>query len=192
MAHGDIARKLCDHIDVMRRQGNTTALLEAPAVKDGRARMVVVTLQEATHIRNQCPKVNLVSLFSLDRLRGWNGPVVIDLAAVYVALKDALARDDGNPNTKLAGILRPYGRVLTPDPKGGYTATIREFPGCVAEGDTADEAMKNLERAAEAWLEAALAQNFKFPLPGGKPPTRTTGSSKKTTRKTPTRTRKGP
>ncbi len=60
----------------------------------------------------------------------------------------------------------PYARVLTPDEEsGGYTAEILEFPGCVTEGDTADEALRNLEDAAEGWIEAALNAGQDIPEP---------------------------
>lgn len=52
---------------------------------------------------------------------------------------------------------KPYTRRLTPDPSGGFVATIQEFPGLVAEGDTADEAISNLDKAAAAWLEVAVS-----------------------------------
>lgn len=52
---------------------------------------------------------------------------------------------------------KPYTRRLTPDESGGYTATIQEFPGCFAEGETAEEALDNLNRVAESWLEVALS-----------------------------------
>lgn len=61
-------------------------------------------------------------------------------------------------NGKIQAILaRPYVRRLLPDEQGGYTAYIHEFPGCVAEGETADEALDNLNAAAMSWLAAALA-----------------------------------
>ncbi len=73
---------------------------------------------------------------------------------------------DGSPNTIKDYLKRPYARVLTPDPEyGGYTAEILEFPGCVTEGDTADEALENLEAAAEGWIEAALNANQRIPEP---------------------------
>ena len=40
-----------------------------------------------------------------------------------------------------------------------------EFPGCFAEGETADEAMQALERAAESWIQAALDQGQDVPPP---------------------------
>lgn len=52
---------------------------------------------------------------------------------------------------------KPYTRRLLPDESGGYTASIQEFPGLVAEGETADEALKNLDEAAESWLAVSLA-----------------------------------
>lgn len=61
---------------------------------------------------------------------------------------------------------KPYERVLIPDAEiGGYTALIKEFPGCVDEGDTAEEALKNLEKTAVGWLELALERDLDIPLP---------------------------
>jgi predicted RNase H-like HicB family nuclease len=39
---------------------------------------------------------------------------------------------------------KPYTRCLVSDETGGYVASIFEFPGCVAEGDSAEEAICNL------------------------------------------------
>lgn len=56
---------------------------------------------------------------------------------------------------------KPYARILSPDVEiGGFTAKILEFPGCVAEGATAEEAYRNLEAAAESWLIAALDTGY--------------------------------
>ena len=59
----------------------------------------------------------------------------------------------------------PYARILIPDEEGGFSAEILEFPGCFAEGDTADEAMQALDRAADAWIQAALDQGQAIPPP---------------------------
>ncbi len=59
----------------------------------------------------------------------------------------------------------PYTHILVPDDMGGYAAEILEFPGCFAEGETANEAMKALDRAAAAWIRAALAQGQEIPPP---------------------------
>jgi antitoxin HicB len=53
-------------------------------------------------------------------------------------------------------LAKPYARRLTPEAGGGYSATIQEFPGLIAEGETPDEALANLEAAALSWLEVSL------------------------------------
>jgi predicted RNase H-like HicB family nuclease len=62
-------------------------------------------------------------------------------------------------------LAKPYARVFTPDPSGGYAAQVLEFPGCFSDGDTPDEAYRNLQEAAENWVEAALAQGMAIPEP---------------------------
>lgn len=58
-------------------------------------------------------------------------------------------------NSKSLEIMRrPYERVLIPEAEGGYSAYISEFEGCFAEGESADEALSNLESTALAWIEA--------------------------------------
>jgi predicted RNase H-like HicB family nuclease len=60
---------------------------------------------------------------------------------------------------------RPYARRLTPNEEGGYVATIQEFPGLVAEGETAEKSIAALEQAARSWIEAALGSGQKIPEP---------------------------
>jgi predicted RNase H-like HicB family nuclease len=60
----------------------------------------------------------------------------------------------------------PYSRVLIPDAESGtYTAVILEFPGCIAQGDTPQEAYERLEDAAKDWIEAALDLRQEIPFP---------------------------
>jgi len=60
----------------------------------------------------------------------------------------------------------PYSRVLIPDEESGtYTALILEFPGCIAQGDTPQEAYEHLEDAAKDWIEAALDLKQEIPSP---------------------------
>ena len=47
---------------------------------------------------------------------------------------------------------RPYSRILVAEDEGGFSASILEFPGCFAEGETADNAHRNLEAAAVSWI----------------------------------------
>lgn len=47
-----------------------------------------------------------------------------------------------------------YVAVFEPDSDvGGYTVTIPELPGCISEGDTFEEALHNIQEAAELYLE---------------------------------------
>ncbi len=43
--------------------------------------------------------------------------------------------------------------VLEPSEEGGYTAHVPSLPGCVSEGDTAEEAMANIREAIDLYLE---------------------------------------
>jgi predicted RNase H-like HicB family nuclease len=63
-------------------------------------------------------------------------------------------------------ILRqPYGRLVVPDSDGTYRAEIVELPGCIATGDTAAEALANLEATAWDWLEAVIERGQHIPEP---------------------------
>ena len=59
----------------------------------------------------------------------------------------------------------PYSKVLVPDETGGFVAELLEFPGCLAEGETADEAIGNLNDAMEVWIEAVLESGDRVPEP---------------------------
>ena len=37
--------------------------------------------------------------------------------------------------------------------EGGYTVYVPSLPGCISEGDTQEEAMKNIQEAIELYLE---------------------------------------
>jgi predicted RNase H-like HicB family nuclease len=43
--------------------------------------------------------------------------------------------------------------VLEPSDEGGYTAYVPSLPGCISEGDTAEQAMTNLREAIDLYLE---------------------------------------
>jgi antitoxin HicB len=58
-----------------------------------------------------------------------------------------------------------YSRVLRPAEEGGYTAEILEFPGCVTQGETLEEAYANLEDAARGWVEAVIELGQNVPEP---------------------------
>jgi predicted RNase H-like HicB family nuclease len=43
--------------------------------------------------------------------------------------------------------------VLEPSDEGGYTVYVPALPGCISEGDTPEEAVKNICEAIELYLE---------------------------------------
>ncbi len=46
-----------------------------------------------------------------------------------------------------------YTAIFTPAEEGGYTATVPVLPGCISEGDTFEEAKKNIVEAIELYLD---------------------------------------
>jgi predicted RNase H-like HicB family nuclease len=43
--------------------------------------------------------------------------------------------------------------VLERAEEGGYTVYVPSLPGCISEGDTKEEALKNIREAIELYLE---------------------------------------
>ncbi len=43
--------------------------------------------------------------------------------------------------------------VLEPSEEGGYTVYVPSLPGCISEGDTREEAIRNIKEAIELYLE---------------------------------------
>ena len=43
--------------------------------------------------------------------------------------------------------------ILEPSEEGGYTVLVPSLPGCISEGDTKKEALKNIREAIELYLE---------------------------------------
>jgi len=46
-------------------------------------------------------------------------------------------------------------RSLSPDEGGGYVVTFPDLPGCMSDGESIAEAIKNAAEAEEAWMKAA-------------------------------------
>lgn len=59
----------------------------------------------------------------------------------------------------------PYSIRIIPEEAGGYFAEVEELPGCMTQGDTIEELMRNIEEAKELWLESALEIGKEIPLP---------------------------
>ncbi|MDR2891851.1 MAG: type II toxin-antitoxin system HicB family antitoxin [Deltaproteobacteria bacterium] len=45
-------------------------------------------------------------------------------------------------------------RPLTEEGGGGWLATFPDLPGCMSDGETPDEALRNAAEAEIAWLDA--------------------------------------
>ena len=43
--------------------------------------------------------------------------------------------------------------ILEPSDEGGYTVIVPALPGCISEGNTREEAMKNIQEAITLYLE---------------------------------------
>lgn len=43
--------------------------------------------------------------------------------------------------------------VLERSEDGGFTVSVPSLPGCISEGDTRDEALRNIREAIELYLE---------------------------------------
>jgi predicted RNase H-like HicB family nuclease len=43
--------------------------------------------------------------------------------------------------------------VLEPSDEGGFTVYVPSLPGCISEGETVDECLKNIQEAIELYLE---------------------------------------
>ena len=42
---------------------------------------------------------------------------------------------------------------IEPSDEGGYTVILPSLPGCISEGETKEEAVKNIKEAIELYLE---------------------------------------
>ena len=49
-----------------------------------------------------------------------------------------------------------------------YVAEVPELPGCMADGNTYQEALSNAERVIEEWIETALELGRPIPRPRGR------------------------
>jgi predicted RNase H-like HicB family nuclease len=57
---------------------------------------------------------------------------------------------------------------LSEEDGGGYLATVTELPGCMADGDTREEALQRVEDAMRAWASAAAEMGRQVPAPAHK------------------------
>jgi antitoxin HicB len=58
--------------------------------------------------------------------------------------------------------------VVWSDEDEGYVATVPDLPGCSAVGATPEEAVREVQDAAAAWIEASRAAGEPVPEPATK------------------------
>ncbi len=71
-------------------------------------------------------------------------------------------KNNGKPLTHYLSLSYPY--ELTRDEEG-FVASHPDLLGCLAQGDTADEAVKELDSARRAWLEVRFEEGLPIPEP---------------------------
>jgi predicted RNase H-like HicB family nuclease len=54
---------------------------------------------------------------------------------------------------------------LSDEDGGGYLATVTELPGCMADGETREEALQRIEDAMQAWASTAAEMGRGVPAP---------------------------
>ena len=54
---------------------------------------------------------------------------------------------------------------LSEEDGGGFLATVPDLPGCMSDGETREEAARNIEDAIACWLEEAEALGREIPRP---------------------------
>lgn len=59
----------------------------------------------------------------------------------------------------------PYRIELIPSEDGGYVSSIPDLPGCLSQGDTAEEAVEMIRDAERGWLEVTLENGQPVPEP---------------------------
>lgn len=53
--------------------------------------------------------------------------------------------------------------ILESQDEGGFTVYVPSLPGCVSQGETKPEALKNIKEAIELYLEPDLNELMEYP-----------------------------
>ena len=53
--------------------------------------------------------------------------------------------------------------ILEREADGGFVATVPALPGCVSQGDTREEVMRNIRAAADPYIEDCIAAGDPVP-----------------------------
>ncbi len=57
-----------------------------------------------------------------------------------------------------------YTVVIREGNEGGYVATVPALPGCVSQGPTRRQALRNVKEAIEVYIEALLEDGLPVPV----------------------------
>lgn len=58
-----------------------------------------------------------------------------------------------------------YRVVIQQDEDGMFIAEVPSFPGCISQGTTRSEALKNIQEALQAYIESLQKHNEPIPPP---------------------------
>lgn len=62
-------------------------------------------------------------------------------------------------------LAKPYTRELIRNDDGTWFARVMELKGCMTEGKTKEEALKNLDDAMKGWIDVAIEDGESIPEP---------------------------
>lgn len=61
-----------------------------------------------------------------------------------------------------------YTVILEQETDGGFVVTVPALPGCVSQGDTRDEAIRNIREAIELYIEDCRESGDPVPVEAGR------------------------
>ena len=61
-----------------------------------------------------------------------------------------------------------YTVILEQESDGGYVVTVPALPGCVTQGDSREEALRNIREAIELYIEDCRAAGDVVPIEAGR------------------------
>lgn len=79
-------------------------------------------------------------------------------------------KTDKTPNEYLKLDYEIIVRALAPDEGGGWFAYYKDFKGVMGDGETPDEAIKDVRNAFVAFVQNAINNNDKIPMPSSRHP----------------------
>jgi predicted RNase H-like HicB family nuclease len=88
-----------------------------------------------------------------------------------------LGEYDGWVGQRLGAIVMKYTVILQRENDGGHVATVPALPGCVSQGDTRAEVLKNIEEAIELYLDDVRNAGEPIPVEADREYVETTTSS---------------